>query len=334
MSHYLSGIRDFLKSEVYQLEEKHLPYPDLLNRMNALRKKVKASGWWLPQLPEEFGGMGLSLKEFGSISEILGMSPYGHFVFNCQAPDAGNMEILIEHGTQEQKKNFLQPLLNGEIRSCFAMTEPDHAGSNPIMLGTNAVVEGDDYIINGHKWFTSSADGAEFTIVMLQTDHENENVHLRASQVIVPMNTTGLEFVRNISVMGDVGEGYFSHAELKFHNIRVPKSNLLGKEGSGFAIAQDRLGPGRIHHCMRWIGICERAFDMMCERASTREISPGKSLASKQTIQNWIAWYRLGGVEEVLGRRHGGFRDGGRRLSPEQEQQLKGQAEQGKIRTI
>ena len=289
MSEYLAEIKKFLKSEIIPLEKEQLPYPDLLMRLNSLREKVKAEGWWLPQLPSDVGGMGLTLEEFGPISEILGACPYGHFVFNCQAPDAGNMEILIEHGTPEQKATFLEPLLKGEIRSCFAMTEPDTAGSNPILLATTATVDGDDYVINGHKWFASSADGADFTIVMLQTDPENTNVHIRSSQIIVPMDTPGVEFVRNIPIMGDTGEGYCSHAELKFNNVRVPRSNLLGTEGAGFAIAQDRLGPGRIHHCMRWIGICERAFDMMCERASTREISPGKPLSSKQTIQNWIA---------------------------------------------
>lgn len=289
MNNYLSDIKKFLHSEIIPLEKEHLPYTELLVKLNALRKKVKTAGWWLPQLPDDVGGMGLTLEQFGSISEILGACPYGHFVFNCQAPDAGNMEILIEHGTPEQKEIFLNPLLNGDIRSCFAMTEKDTAGSNPALLETTAVSDGDDYVINGHKWFTSSADGADFTIVMLQTDPDNANIHIRSSQIIIPMDTPGIEFVRNIPIMGDAGEGYFSHAELKFHDVRVPKSNLLGSEGAGFAIAQDRLGPGRIHHCMRWIGICERAFDMMCERAVSREISPGKNLESKQTIQNWIA---------------------------------------------
>ncbi|MCP4457274.1 MAG: acyl-CoA dehydrogenase [Cytophagales bacterium] len=289
MSDYLTGIKEFLNSEVIPLEQENLPYSELLVKLIDLRDQVKSAGWWLPQLPGEVGGMGLSLEQFGPISEILGGCPYGHFVFNCQAPDAGNMEILIEHGTPEQKEKYLQPLLKGDIRSCFAMTEPDTAGSNPILLATTATADGDDYVINGHKWFASSADGAEFAIVMLQTDPENENVHQRASQIIVPMNIPGIEFVRNIPIMGVAGEGYFSHGELKFNNVRVPKSSILGSEGAGFSIAQDRLGPGRIHHCMRWIGICERAFGMMCERAMSREISPGKSLATKQTIQNWIA---------------------------------------------
>ncbi len=169
------------------------------------------------------------------------------------------------------------------------MTEPELAGSNPTQMATTAVQEGDSYFIDGHKWFTSSADGASFTIVMAVTNPEEEKLHHRASQIIVPLDTPGFEIVRNISVMGDVGEGYFSHAEVRFNEVRVPKTNLLGEEGKGFAIAQERLGPGRIHHCMRWIGICERAFDLMCKRAVSRELSPGDVLANRQIIQVWIA---------------------------------------------
>ena len=157
------------------------------------------------------------------------------------------------------------------------------------MMGTIAVKDGDDYLINGHKWFTSSADGAAFAIVMAITNPEAESPYQRASQIIVPTNTPGFTLVRNIPVMGEAGEGYFTHGEIIYENCRVPQSNLLGKEGAGFAIAQDRLGPGRIHHCMRWIGICERAFDMMCQYAASRELAPGRPLASRQTVQNWIA---------------------------------------------
>lgn len=199
------------------------------------------------------------------------------------------MEILIEYGTDQQKETYLKPLLVGETRSCFSMTEPEHAGSNPTMMGTVAVKGDDHYRIDGHKWFTSSADGAAFAIVMVVTDQEGSNPYQKASQIIVPMETEGLELVRNISVMGEAGAGWASHAEIKYTSCKVPVSNLLGAEGEGFAIAQKRLGPGRIHHCMRWMGICERAFAMMCERAVTREIGPGKMLSDQQTIQNWIA---------------------------------------------
>ena len=199
------------------------------------------------------------------------------------------MEILIEFGTAEQKEKYLKPLLSGDIRSCFAMTEPEFAGSNPTMLGTTAKREGNNYVINGHKWFTSSADGASFAIVMALTDLDGDNPYKRASQIIVPLDNPGFKFIRNISVMGETGGGWLSHAEVRFENCVVPVSNVLGEEGAGFAIAQERLGPGRIHHCMRWMGICERAFAMMCQRALTREIGHGKTLSDKQTIQNWIA---------------------------------------------
>ena len=291
LAEFLKQVRDFVDTEVIPIEETadKLPYKDFLAILEEKRQKVKEMGLWTPQVSEKWGGPGLSLAEFGKISEELGRSPYGHYAFNCQAPDAGNMEILIDHGTPAQYEQFLMPLLNGDIRSCFSMTEPEHAGSNPIFMSTTAKKDGDDYIINGHKWFTSSADGAAFAVVMAITNPDAENPYQRASQIIVPADTAGFQLVRNISVMGDEGEGYFSHAEVLYENCRVPQSNLLGKEGAGFAIAQERLGPGRIHHCMRWIGICERAFDMMCRRAASRELAPGKPLAAKQTIQNWIA---------------------------------------------
>lgn len=287
----LKAVRDFVDAEVIPLEEtaKSISYQELLPHLEEKRQKVKAMGFWTPQISEKWGGPGLSLADFGRISEELGRSPYGHFVFNCQAPDAGNMEILIDHGTPAQQAAFLEPLLAGDIRSCFSMTEPEHAGSNPIFMSTTAEKDGDDYVINGHKWFTSSADGASFAIVMAITNPEAESPYQRASQIIVPTDTPGFHFIRNISVMGDEGEGYFSHAEIRYKNCRVPQTNVLGMEGAGFVIAQERLGPGRIHHCMRWIGICERAFDMMCSRAANRELAPGKPLATRQTIQNWIA---------------------------------------------
>jgi alkylation response protein AidB-like acyl-CoA dehydrogenase len=199
------------------------------------------------------------------------------------------MEILLAHGTPEQKENYFAPLARGDVRSCFSMTEPEHPGSNPTWMSTTAVKDGDGYVINGHKWFTSSAEGASFAIVMAITNPESSNPYKRASQIIVPIPAAGFQLVRNISVMGDEGSDYASHAEVRYENCRVAQSNLLGREGEGFAIAQERLGPGRIHHCMRWIGICERAFDLMCSYAVRRELSPGVSLASKQNVQEWIA---------------------------------------------
>jgi alkylation response protein AidB-like acyl-CoA dehydrogenase len=198
------------------------------------------------------------------------------------------MEILHEFGTPEQKKAFLAPLVAGRLRSCFSMTEPDCPGSNPVWMTTTAVEDGDFYVINGRKWFTSAADGAAFAIVMCVTDAQADP-HARASQIIVPADTPGFKIVRNISVMGHAGDGWPSHSEVVYEDVRVPRGNLLGRPGSGFAIAQARLGPGRIHHCMRWMGICERAFDLLCERAARRDLAPGEKLGTRQTIQNWVA---------------------------------------------
>tara|TARA_B100001778_G_C18602254_1_gene637830 strand:+ start:2800 stop:3984 length:1185 start_codon:yes stop_codon:yes gene_type:complete len=284
-------ITKFVKDELYSLEPWILncEWNEKLPKLNELREKVKNQGLWLPQISKNYGGLGLTNAQHGEVSEILGASPYGHYVFNCQAPDAGNMEILIEFGTKEQKEKYLKPLLNGNIRSCFAMTEPDFAGSNPVNMGTIAKKQGDNYVINGHKWFTSGFDGAEFAIVMLISNPDSENPHKKASQIIVPIKTKGLEFVRNVQIMGHSGGGWESHSEIKFNDVKVPLTNILGADGEGFSIAQKRLGPGRIHHCMRWIGICERSFDLMCKRASTRELAYGKKLSDKQIIQNWIS---------------------------------------------
>jgi len=284
-------VRDFMEREVFPLEPHFLnnSFDELLPTLKGLRQKVRAMGLWAPYIEEKHGGQGLSLTEYAYISEELGRSPLGHYVFNCQAPDVGNIEILIQHGTVEQKKRYLEPLVAGEIRSCFSMTEPGYPGSNPTWMGTTAEKDGDDYVINGQKWFSSSADGSEFAIVMAVTNPQAESKYRRASMIIVPTDTPGFKLVRNISVMGHTGEDYFSHGEIVYDNCRVPQSNLLGQEGMGFIIAQDRLGPGRIHHCMRWIGICERAFDLMCEWSASRLIAPDQALGESGVVQNWIA---------------------------------------------
>ena len=286
----LDRIKEFLRAQVYPLESDflRLRFRDLAPSLAAKREAVKAMGLWAPHLPKEYGGLGLALSEFALVSEELGRTPIGHYLFNCQAPDIGNMEILMEHGTAEQKERYFMPLARGDVRSCFSMTEPEHPGSNPTWMSTTAVKDGSDYVINGHKWFTSSAEGASFAIVMAIT-HPEASKYKRASQIIVPIPTQGFNLVRNISVMGDEGSDYASHAEVRYENCRVPQSNLLGREGEGFTIAQERLGPGRIHHCMRWIGICERAFDLMCSYAARRELSPGVLLGSRQNVQEWIA---------------------------------------------
>ncbi len=291
LAHLLPALRDFVEGELFPLETELLTagFGALLPTLRAKRAQVKALGWWAPHFDPAWGGMGLSLSEFAHVSEVLGRSPVGHYVFNCQAPDVGNMEILHAFGTPAQQAEYLAPLAAGEIRSCFAMTEPEHAGSNPVWLSTSAAPEGEDYVLNGHKWFTSAADGASFAIVMAVTNPQAEKAHARASQIIVPTNTPGFEHVRRIRIMGDEGEDHLSHSEIRLVNCRVPQSNRLGAEGAGFAIAQARLGPGRIHHCMRWIGIAERAFDLMCRYAARRELAPGKPLATRQTVQTWIA---------------------------------------------
>lgn len=285
------AVSDFLEAHIYPHELRWLrtPFQEVEKEIRALRPQAQATGAWNPALSAEEGGPGVSLTEFAQLSELLGTSPFGHLAFNCQAPDAGNIELLLEYGSPAIRQRYLQPLLGGDIRSCFAMTEPDYAGSNPVRMGTTAVRDGDEYVINGHKWFTTAADGAAFAIIMAVTNPDAESPYARASMILAPTDALGFDRLRNISIMGHAGEGWHSHAELKFNNLRVPVSNLLGREGEGFKLAQQRLGPGRIHHCMRWIGICERSFRMMCERAVSRELSPGEMLADKQMVQAWIA---------------------------------------------
>lgn len=286
----LEKYRAFVQDDVLPLERDFGVHGFNASRvkLEALRAKAKARALWAPQLPKALGGLELSLMEHARVSEELGRSPLGHYACNCQAPDAGNLEILMQYGTEEQKKRWLSPLASGEIRSCFSMTEPELPGSNPTWMATTARKEGSDYVIDGHKWFTTSAEGAAFAIVMAVTNPDAER-HGRASQIIVPTDAVGFELTRNIPVMGHTGDGWASHAEIRYHGVRVPQSNLLGPEGSGFLIAQERLGPGRIHHTMRWIGICERAFDQMCSYAAKRQMSPGKPLGHKQIVQAWIA---------------------------------------------
>jgi len=286
----LPKYKSFLETEVYPVELEIISnFRQALPQLQKLRAKAKAQKLWAPHLAEKDSGLGLSLVEFAQVSELLGTTPLGHYVFNCQAPDIGNMELLHQFASAELKSKYLKPLMNGDIRSCFAMTEPEFAGSNPVNMAATAVRENDHYIINGHKWFTTAADGAAFTIVMALTDPQNPNPYLRASMILVPLDTPGYQLVRNIPIMGDVGGDYLSHGEVTFTDCKVPATNLIGEAGKGFALAQARLGPGRIHHCMRWIGICERAFDLMCKRAVARKISSEKVLADQQMIQFWIA---------------------------------------------
>jgi acyl-CoA dehydrogenase len=252
-----------------------------------LRAEVKAAGLWAPHVPPEAGGTGTGFLDYAYLNEQIGRTLWGQLVFGCQAPDAGNAEILHLFGTDEQKERWLLPLVAGEIRSFFSMTEPEVPGSDPTTLRTRAVREGDDYVIDGHKWFSSGAEGAAFGIVMAVTDPDAAP-HTRASQIVVPAETPGVEIVRAIPTMGHRGRNWSTHCEVRYTNVRVPAANLLGDEGAGFLIAQKRLGPGRIHHVMRWLGQMQRAFELMCAYSLEREAF-GEPLAQKQTVQNWIA---------------------------------------------
>jgi acyl-CoA dehydrogenase len=250
-----------------------------------LQAKVKELGLWAPNLPSEWGGMGIGFIGQALLNEIIGRSVIAPRIFGSAAPDAGNAELLIIAATPEQKERYLRPLALGDVRSCFAMTEPEVSGSDPTGLRTTAALVGDEWVINGHKWFISGAIGSAFAIVMAVTDPAAD-AHARASMILVPTDTPGFKIVRAVPVMGSGGVG--GHCEIRFENCRVPVSNLLGQQGQGFKLAQARLGPGRIQHCMRWIGAAQRSFEMMCRYALKRE-SFGEPLANKQTVQNWIA---------------------------------------------
>jgi len=252
-----------------------------------LRDEVRDLGLWAPHVPPDAGGTGTGFLDYAYLNEQIGRTVWGQLVFGCQAPDAGNAEILHMFGTDEQKERWLYPLVGGQIRSFFSMTEPEVPGSDPTTLRTRAVRDGDEWVIDGHKWFSSGAEGAAFGIVMAVTDPE-AGPHARATQIIVPADTPGVDVVRPIPVMGHAGRGWSTHCEVRYTNVRVPVTNTLGGEGAGFLIAQKRLGPGRIHHVMRWLAQMQRAFELMCEYSLQRETSSGR-LADKQTIQNWIA---------------------------------------------
>jgi acyl-CoA dehydrogenase len=285
MDEYVYPNEKVAAEQVHASGDEHLEPPIV----KELKKKAKTQGLWNLFLPDEEYGAGLKNWEYGMLCEIMGRSYIAPRVFNCAAPDTGNMEILAEFGTPEQKKRWLEPMLAGAMRSCFSMTEPETAGSDPTLLRTRAVRDGDHYVINGHKWFTSGAYGAAFAIAMVVTDPDAAP-HRRASMIIVPTDAPGFNLIRAVSVMGHTGGG--GHCEIRYEDCRVPATNMLGVEGGGFAIAQARLGPGRIHHCMRCIGAAERALELMCKRANTR-YTHGSLLAEKSVIQNWIAESRM-----------------------------------------
>ena len=292
-------LKTFFVEHIYPNEELYekaiidsgdpLHIPEILNE---LKLKAKSENLWNLFLPDNEYGYGLSNVDYAPLAEITGHNWWAPEVFNCSAPDTGNMEILAEFGTAEQKKQWLEPLLEGEIRSCFAMTEPNVASSDATNIGSSIVSDGDNYVINGRKWWTSNAinPNAKICIFMGVTNPDSPP-YQRQSQVLVPMDSEGLSIIRPMQVFG-YDDGYTGHPELLFENVVVPKSNIIGGEGMGFKIAQARLGPGRIHHCMRAIGMAERALSLMIDRSLERETF-GQKLAEQGVIQDWIARSRI-----------------------------------------
>jgi acyl-CoA dehydrogenase len=280
-------VRAFMEEHVYpneqELARENKEADALVERLRGI---VKEQGLWAPHLPPEAGGSNGSFLTYAHLNEEIGRSLKAQLVFGCQAPDAGNGEILWQFGTDEQKERWLKPLVAGEVRSFFSMTEPEVSGSDPTGLRTRAVQDGDEWVIDGHKWFSSGAEGAAFGIVMAVTDPDADP-HKRATQIVVPADSQGIE-ITPVTVMGHRGRGWTTHCEVRYSGVRVPVENTLGSLGEGFRIAQKRLGPGRIHHVMRWLGQMQRAFELMCTYALEREAFGGP-LAEKQTVQNWIA---------------------------------------------
>jgi acyl-CoA dehydrogenase len=280
--------RAFMEAHVYPNEHALDREDDEAEALvGELRARAKADGLWAPHVPPEAGGTGLGFLSYAHLNEEIGRSLWAQLIFGCQAPDAGNAEILHLFGTDEQKRRWLAPLVAGEVRSFFSMTEPEVSGADPTGLRTRAVRDGDKLVIDGHKWFSSGAEGAAFGIVMAVTDPEAPP-HRRMSQIVVPVETPGFEIVRAVPTMGHRGRGWTTHCEVRYSGVRVPVENTLGEPGDGFRIAQRRLGPGRIHHVMRWLGQMQRAFELMCSYSLEREAF-GSRLADKQTVQNWIA---------------------------------------------
>jgi len=288
----LQWMRTFVRENVWPLETlwDDLGWEGLKRAGAPLMEQVKAQDLWAAHLDPELGGQGFGQVKLGLMHEILGTSPIAPLMFGNAAPDSGNSEIIALVGTPEQKDRYLHPLLAGDLKSAFSMTEPNTAGSDPTLLATRAVRDGDGWVINGLKWYSSNGSIADFLIVMAVTDPE-ARPHQRASMFIVDADTPGVNVLRDVATMAhpyDTFGRYGNHAEIAYEDVRVPAEALLGAEGAGFLIAQQRLYPGRIHHCMRWLGVARRAFDMLCERSLYR-YAHGSVLAKHETVQNWIA---------------------------------------------
>ena len=296
---YLNKLNVFFDEHIFPNEKVYdeeidnsddpLHIPQLLNDLKAVAKK---EGLWNLFLPDKRYGPGLSNLDYAPLAEVMGKVWWSSEVFNCSAPDTGNMEILAEFGTEEQKEEWLTPLLEGEIRSCFGMTEPEVPSSDATNIQSSIKRDGEEYVINGRKWWTSNAvnPNAKVCIFMGITNPDNPP-YQQQSQILVPLSTEGVEIVRPMKVYG-YDDGYTGHPEINFTNVRVPASNIIGEEGSGFAIAQARLGPGRIHHCMRTIGLAERALELMIQRAKSRSTF-GKKIVEQGVVQDWIAESRI-----------------------------------------
>ena len=292
----IERVTSFMEEHVYPVEEE-MHQQVSLNQwstpplMEALKAKAQAAGLWNLFLPLVYGeySAGLTNLEYAPLAEIMGKIYWAPEIFNCAAPDTGNMEVLAKYGNEAQKKKWLEPLLTGKIRSAFAMTEPEVASSDATNIETRIIRDGDDYVINGHKFYISGAcrEQCEILIVMGKTDPDNQNRYIQQSQILVPMNTPGVTMVRPMTVFGynDAPEG---HAEIIFDNVRVPAENIIMGEGKGFEIAQGRLGPGRIHHCMRSIGVAQRALDLMCKRVNERIVF-GRPMIKQQSVREDIA---------------------------------------------
>ncbi len=294
-----NDLQSFMDEVVYPNEKRYEEQLDSTNRfsyippvMEEMKEKAKQAGLWNLFLPDAKEGAGLTNVEYAPLCEIMGRSAIAPEVFNCNAPDTGNMEVLVRYGTKEQKDKWLTPLLNGEIRSAFSMTEPDVASSDATNVEISIIKEGDEYVINGTKWWSSGAGDprCEILIVMGKTDPTAER-HKQQSMILVPTKTPGVKIKRMLPVFG-YDDAPHGHAEIEFDDVRVPASNLLLGEGRGFEIAQGRLGPGRIHHCMRTIGAAERALELMCTRVVSR-VAFGKTLAEQGVVREWIAQSRI-----------------------------------------